>query len=123
MGGEVESRLLLKTSKAADFASLVRYFYFTNPYFPNLSTLFSLCGKTRSLCAKIPHFGAGFLLASRLSTKLGGAGGIRTPGLLVRSLSGEWRQPLSTLFGTVRAADRVPYLPSAPLVPQRNSLF
>ena len=37
-----------------------------------------------NLCAKIPHRSAGFLTASRLSTKLGGDGEIRTLDTLLR---------------------------------------
>ncbi len=77
-GGEFESSRLLKTAKTAVFASLVRYFYFMNPDSSSLSILFLFYRKNHSLCAKIPHFGAGFLLASRLSTKLGAGGGTRT---------------------------------------------
>ena len=77
-GGEFESSRLLKTAKTAVFASLVRYFYFTPPNFSILSQLFLFLSKPCSLCTKIPHQSAGFLLASRLSTKLGAADGTRT---------------------------------------------
>ena len=77
-GGEFESSRLLKTAKTAVFASLVRYFYFTPPNFSILSQLFLFLSKPCSLCTKIPHQSAGFLLASRLSTKLGAGGGTRT---------------------------------------------
>ena len=77
-GGEFESSRLLKTAKTAVFASLVRYFYFTLPNFSILSQLFLFLSKPCSLCTKIPHQSAGFLLASRLSTKLGAGGGTRT---------------------------------------------
>ncbi len=82
-GGEFESSRLLKTAKTAVFASLVRYFYFTPPNSSILSQLFLFSSKPCFLCAKIPHQSAGFLLASRLSTKLGRSAGTRTLGLLL----------------------------------------
>ena len=82
-GGEFESSRLLKTAKTAHFASLVRYFYFTPPNFSILSQLFLFSSKPCSLCTKIPHQSAGFLLASRLSTKLGPSGETQTRGLAV----------------------------------------
>ena len=82
-GGEFESSRLLKTAKTAVFASLVRYFYFTPPNSSILSQLFLFSSKPCSLCTKIPHQSAGFLLASRLSTKLGPSGETQTRGLMV----------------------------------------
>ena len=82
-GGEFESSRLLKTAKTAVFASLVRYFYFTPPNSSILSQLFLFSSKPCFLCTKIPHQSAGFLLASRLSTKLGRSAGTRTLGLLL----------------------------------------
>ena len=82
-GGEFESSRLPKTAKTAVFASLVRYFYFTPPNSSSLSQLFLFLSKACSLCTKIPHQSAGFLLASRLSTKLGPRWETRTPGLMV----------------------------------------
>ena len=70
-GGEFESSRLPKTAKTAVFASLVRYFYFTPSNSSIPSQLFLFLSKPCSLCTKIPHQSAGFLLASRLSTKLG----------------------------------------------------
>ena len=77
-GGEFESSRLLKTAKTAVFASLVRYFYFTSPNFPNLFWLFLFSSKALPLHAKIPHRSAGFLPASFLSMQLGAGGGTRT---------------------------------------------
>ena len=85
--GEFESCVSPKTPKSGEFASPVRYFYFTPPDFLNVRKLFLIALSFLILYAKIPHRSAGFLSASFLSTQVGTAEGIRTPDLLVRSQS------------------------------------
>ena len=73
--GEFESCVSPKTPKSGEFASPVRYFYFTPPDFSNVRKLFLIALSFLILYAKIPHRSAGFLSASFLSMQIGGGGG------------------------------------------------
>ncbi len=55
--------------------------------------------------------------------QLGTPWGIRTPGLLVRSLTECSRQAISTPFDAVCSGCQPPFVLSIPLLPQRNFLF
>ena len=108
-GGEFESSRLPKTAKTAVFASLVRYFYFTPPNSSGLSKLFLFLSKPCSFCTKNSHKSAGFLLASRLSTKLGTPDWIRTSGLQSRSFLTYKRKPCicSTFSNSAQTSDQM----------------
>ena len=80
--GEFESCVSPKTPKSGEFASPVRYFYFTPPDFSNVRKLFLIALSFLILYAKIPHRSAGFLPASFLSMQVGGDYWTRTSGLM-----------------------------------------
>ena len=71
--GEFELCVSPKTPKSGEFASPVRYFYFTPPDFSNVRKLFLIALSFLILYAKIQQRSAGFLSASFLPMQVGGA--------------------------------------------------
>ena len=86
-GVEFKSSEFPISVKQGAFASPARYFYFTDAKFSNALKLSSFQSQNADNIAKIPHKSAGFLPASRLSTKFGTPDWIRTSGLQSRSLT------------------------------------
>ncbi len=73
---------LVINSKSDVFASPMRYFYFTEPFFGIVSFLLLISLETLCLNIKIPHRSAGFLPAFLLSMQVGGDYWTRTSGLM-----------------------------------------
>ena len=69
--GEFESCVSPKTPKSGEFASPVRYFYFTLPDFFECEKIVLNFFEFFDLYAKIQHRSAGFLSASFLSMQVG----------------------------------------------------